>query len=168
MTPVACACGKTLLLKPEWRGFAVRCGGCGRAVEPPSARPVAAEARVPCPACGERILSTARKCRFCARFVDGSSPAAPQAPAPAVDPGGTGLLVVGILAWTFWMPGFFLFPIVWAWGHAYVRDCRARGVHPSGAGQAGRILGMVGTVVAAIGLLCLGFFLFLLFTGQVK
>lgn len=163
MTPVVCSCGKTILLKPEWQGFSVRCAGCGNPVDPARAM----SDRRPCPFCGEGILATARKCRFCSRFVDGSSAAAAPVKA-AVDPGGTGVLVVGILAWVFWMPGFFLFPIVWAWGHAYERDCRAKGVSPSGAGVAGRILGMIGTVVAGIAVLCLGLFLFLLFSGQIK
>ncbi|HYE99889.1 MAG TPA: hypothetical protein VEJ18_13305 [Planctomycetota bacterium] len=166
MTPVQCACGKTILIKPEWQGLAVRCAGCRRTVDP-AAPAQAVSDRRPCPFCGEAILQSARKCRFCRRALDGSSPEAAVSK-PHVDPGGTGVLVVGILAWVFWMPGFFLFPIVWAWGHAYVRDCRAKGVLPSGAGQAGRILGMIGTVVAAIGLLCLGLFLFLLFSGQIK
>ena len=165
MTPVLCSCGKTILLKPEWQGFAVRCAGCGQAVD--AAAAAAASDRRPCPFCGERILASARKCRFCSRFLDGSSPP-PSAARPAVDPGGIGVLVVGILAWVFWMPGFFLFPIVWAWGHAYERDCRAKGVQPSGAGQAGRILGLIGTVVAALAALCLGLFLYLLYSGQIK
>lgn len=164
MTPVLCSCGKTVLIKPEWAGVAVRCAGCGRAVDP--ARPEPATDRRPCPFCREAIVATARKCRFCDRFLDGPPPT-PPAPT-AVDPGGVGILVVGILAWVFWMPGFFLFPIVWAWGHVYARDCRARGLQPSGAGVAGRVLGMVGTVLAGVGALCAALFLGLLFTGQIR
>jgi hypothetical protein len=41
-----------------------------------------------------------------------------------------------------WLPA----PIAWVMGSMYEADCRARGVAPSGAGRAGKILGIIGTL----------------------
>ena len=37
-------------------------------------------------------------------------------------------------------------------GSSYEKECRARGVQPSGAGRAGRILGIVGSVLLFLSL----------------
>jgi hypothetical protein len=41
-------------------------------------------------------------------------------------------------------------------GHNYERDCRALGLEPEGSGKAGKVLGIVGTVLLAIGCGCGG------------
>ncbi|TVQ90590.1 MAG: hypothetical protein EA397_12220 [Deltaproteobacteria bacterium] len=47
-------------------------------------------------------------------------------------------------------------PVAFIMGQAYVRDCQAWGVEPSGLGQAGRILGIVSTVLLVLALVIYG------------
>lgn len=69
---------------------AATCPHCGHAQKPQTAPPVptsgaAPENRIPCPFCGEQILSTANVCRFCKGQLIQGRPA-PQQPthAPSV------------------------------------------------------------------------------------
>ena len=111
MTLISCGCGKTIAAKPEWAGIQIRCAGCGRshtlaagAQPPPAPRDVAEPDTKACPHCAGRIKAAAIKCRLCGRML--SEPplrvvAAPVAAAPAVDSGGVGTLLVGLLSWLF-------------------------------------------------------------------
>ena len=88
---VSCdSCGKQLKVKDDAAGKRVKCPGCGKAVQIPQSDDVMdAEAdddnpfaggdissdgpdydRKPCPACGEMIVNTAAKCRFCGEIFD--------------------------------------------------------------------------------------------------
>lgn len=176
MGTIDCACGKSIPARPEWAGKKIRCPQC-HAILPVPADPAAEPAPLPapppapdeppqtrpCPFCGEAIQAAARKCRFCGELLDGSShaPFREPAAAPAIDGGGVGILVLAILGWVVPCFGVLLAPLAWAMGQSYERDCRRRGVEPSGAGKAGRILGIVGTVFVGIGFLFFGFFLVL-------
>ncbi|HLY12364.1 MAG TPA: DUF4190 domain-containing protein [Planctomycetota bacterium] len=176
MPNIICGCGKTVETKPEWAGQWIACPGCGgtlyapfpgdRVGPPipvieiaPSAAPAPAPSPTrPCPWCAETIPAAIAVCPICkgdANARPAARPAvlAPPAPAgPPSDTGGVAALVVGILGFMFCQV---LAPVAWAMGSSYEKDCRARGVLPSGAGTAGRILGIVGTVFL---FLILGFF----------
>ena len=43
-------------------------------------------------------------------------------------------------------------PVAWIMGNNYVNECYAFGIQPDGLGQAGRILGMVGTAIFVLGI----------------
>jgi len=67
--------------------------------------------------------------------------------------GGTMVFVYGLL-------GFVLCqlcaPVAWVKGNEYMRTCAAMGVQPSGLGVAGRVLGIVGTLLFAVSILFVG------------
>jgi hypothetical protein len=46
-------------------------------------------------------------------------------------------------------------PLAWVRGNEYLRTCAALGVEPSGLGVAGRILGIVGTLIFALSIVVL-------------
>lgn len=187
MGTIDCSCGKSIPARPEWAGKKIRCPQChailpvpaeGASDAPPTAAdpaappekpapPVDLPQTRPCPFCGEAIQAAAKKCRFCGEFLDGSSRRPTRVrPAPSqVDGGGVGILVIAIIAWVVPCFGVILAPVAWAMGQSYERECRARGVEPSGAGKAGRILGIVGTIFVGIGSLI---FIFALVVGAVN
>jgi hypothetical protein len=107
---------------------------------------VAAETRA-CPYCAEQIRTEAIKCRWCGQSLVLNPVVRPAQPRVALDPGGTAILVIAIIGWVIWCTGIVLHPVAWAMGAAYESDCRARGVEPNGAGKAGRMLGMIGTLI---------------------
>lgn len=157
MTLITCACGKTIAAKPEWAGIGIRCAGCGRShtlnagtpPPPPPAVEVEDPDSKPCPHCAERIKAAAIKCRHCGRLLsEGVALPAPAPSSPSADTGGVGVLIVALVAWLFfcWLPA----PIAWVMGSMYESDCRARGVEPSGAGKAGKILGLIGTLLLVL------------------
>jgi len=63
------------------------------------------------------------------------------------DTGGVGVLVVGILGLALGLCGVVLGPIAWVMGNGYKRDCEERRVQPSGMGNAGRICGIIATIL---------------------
>jgi hypothetical protein len=165
MIIITCSCGKSIAAKPEWAGIGIRCAGCGRShslndgvraapVEPPVALDVQAEAAAwkPCPHCAGRIQPAAIKCRHCGRMLDerpGDVATPPGVPKP--DENGVSALVVGLIGWMFCG---LLSPIAWSMGSAYEASCRSRGLEPSGAGKAGKILGIVGTMFLLVTIGC--------------
>jgi hypothetical protein len=104
-------------------------------------------ARTRCPYCAEEILASAAKCRWCGEFVKpGARPRRAVTYRPA-DSQATTILVLGIL-------GFVLCGVLgmfaWSKGNDYLRQCRELRVEPSGAAVAGRILGMVATILILV------------------
>jgi hypothetical protein len=171
-TRVRCAACGTLLAVPEddtadepgettchhcgkpVRGGAYRCTSCGESLKKPAALPIdaapAAEASPPpaaatkaCPFCAETILAEAVKCKFCHQSLERP----PSRSEPRTDTGGVGALIVAIIGWVFCG---LLHPVAWYMGQSYVADCETAGVRPSGAGQAARILGLVGTILMGV------------------
>lgn len=137
-----------------------RCPWCGT-----TGAPAPSGDSMPCPFCQEAIRRDAVKCRWCgemigkppAPVVTGSpSPSAysppPPPPVPQAPPSTTPL-VLGILGIV--CCGF-LAPIAWVMGNNYEAQCRAMGVEPDGNGKAGKILGMIGTALLVIGVMCFG------------
>lgn len=174
MPSVVCPCGKTIETKPEWAGAFIRCRGCGERIYIPHAEagapaaamiPVAApapsgdgdsagqpaEETRPCPYCAETIKKEAVKCRWCGQSLVQVS-ARPRTPVQT-DTGGVGILVLAILGWVLGCFGILFLPIAWAMGASHESKCRAQGIEPSGAAKAGKILGMVGTIIYGIGVL---------------
>jgi hypothetical protein len=170
MPKVICGCGKTVETKPEWAGQWISCPGCngtlyapfpGDKTAPPipvieitsSAAALPAPVTKLCPWCAETIEAAAGICPICkgdAQARPAARPALPVSPPLSkADPGGTAPLVVGLLAFLFCQLAG---PVAWAMGSSYEKECRARGIAPSGAGTAGKILGIVATVFLFIAL----------------
>lgn len=171
MPSVVCSCGKTIEVKPEWAGAFIRCRGCASKVYVPRPEdpapaagplPLAApgptpEAPVPedelraCPYCAEKIRKQAVKCRYCGQSLvlgrAGANAVQHRARPVRTDTGGTGILIVAILGWV--ICGI-CHPIAWAMGSSHESACRAQGIEPSGAAKAGKILGMVGTILFGV------------------
>jgi hypothetical protein len=148
---IVCGCGRRVETQPDWAGQWITCPGCSGALyspypgpKPSVATPAAERAAAPtrlCPHCAETIPAQDPACRYC----EGPRPAAPPrpAPAPSAGDGGVGALVVSLMGYMFCG---LLCPIGWYLGSSHEADCRRRGVEPSGAGKAGKIIGIVGTV----------------------
>ncbi|MBI3856482.1 MAG: hypothetical protein HY293_12415 [Planctomycetes bacterium] len=155
MSSIVCSCGKQVATQPEWAGQWISCPGCnGSLYAPfPGNKPsVAAEGPTRlCPFCAETIGAADATCRYC-----GSNPASPLPPRVRVrttpvsrtDHGGVPVLVVGLAGLMFCQ---LISPVAWAMGASYEADCRRRAVEPSGAGHAGKIIGIVGTVFLGLG-----------------
>lgn len=71
-----------------------------------------------------------------------------QPPAPPAAGNPTLILVLGIL-------GLVMCPVcaiaAWIMGNTYVSNCRSMGIAPEGPGTAGRVLGIVGTILLVVG-----------------
>ncbi len=65
-------------------------------------------------------------------------------------PSGGGVLVVGLLGL---LVCTLLAPIAWIMGSSYTKQCAQLGVQPDGAGTAGKILGIIGTVFLFLGII---------------
>jgi hypothetical protein len=133
---------------------------------------------MPCPYCQEQIKPDATRCRWCGETLSqGTRPdLRPPAPTPTVPvaptpqyvpppytrgpeaPPGTTPLVLGLVGLIGGLVTcgllLMLCPFAWATGRSYEGRCRAMGVEPDGSGKAGKILGIVGTVLLILS--CLG------------
>lgn len=49
-------------------------------------------------------------------------------------------------------------PIAFFMGQGYKRDCLAEGMRPSGLGEAGRIMGLVGSILMVLSFILLGLY----------
>jgi hypothetical protein len=144
---IICTCGKTVETQPDWGGQWITCPGCAGALYAPfpgpKPSPPAATSRL-CPWCAETISLADMKCTFCGGDPDPRPVAAPVAtPVLRTDPGGVTELVLGIAGFMFCQ---LLSPIAWSMGSSYEAKCRENGLEPSGAGRAGKILGIVGSI----------------------
>lgn len=75
-------------------------------------------------------------------------------PARVVDTsaGGTNVFIYGLLGIMFCQ---ILAPMAWLKGNEYMRTCASMGVEPSGLGVTGRVLGILGTLMAGLTVLVL-------------
>ncbi len=171
MPKILCACGRTVDTKPEWGGQWMTCPGCQGTLyapfpgdkpappvpvidivqpPPPISPPPPLQIGIGgptklCPWCAETISLAATACPFC-KGDPSTAPAAASvamSTPPTTDPGGWLPLILGIIGFMFCQ---LLSPVAWAIGSSYEKGCRAKGLKPSGAGTAGKILGIVGTV----------------------
>jgi hypothetical protein len=180
MPNIICGCGKSVDTKPEWAGQWIACPGCGGTLyapfpnervgppvpvieilpataaalppPPPPAAPVATGTRL-CPWCAETIPLTATQCPHCKSTMgEPAARPAPLNPAAAANPESDAWmpLVLGIIGLLLCQ---FLSPVAWAMGSSYEKKCRREGRSPSGAGTAGRILGIIGTVILFLALM---------------
>ena len=105
----------------------------------------------PCPMCGESIVATAKKCRFCNEWLDKS--AAP--PTAAADPGLDGFLLPVNVSATALVAGYFgLFsllvlpaPVGLVISISAIRDLQK---HPEKSGWGRAIFGLVSSAVFSI------------------
>ena len=144
--------------QPEWAGQWITCPACngslyapfpGDKPSVPTSLPAQAGPTRLCALCAETIPVIDVRCHYCGGDPTGARPAPPAPrPAPAeTDGGGVHVLVVGLLGLMFCQ---LLAPVAWILGANYVSDCRRRGVTPGGPGYAGKILGIVGTLMIGL------------------
>jgi len=113
-----------------------------------------------CPKCRRLTNAIAVTCRWCGEPLGAShGPGAPSRVGPGSDETQTprvpqtspaAVLVLGILGVV--LCGL-LAPVAWSMGQNYENQCRSLGVQPDGSGAAGKILGMVGTILLGVGIL---------------
>ena len=113
-----------------------------------------------CPKCRRLMNSGAATCRWCGEPLGASSgPGAPSRVGPEAlrrrpprvpQTSPAAVLVLGILG--FVLCGL-LAPVAWSMGQNYENECRSLGVQPDGLGTAGKILGLVGTILLGVGIL---------------
>jgi hypothetical protein len=159
------------------------CAACGNRVSeemigiaetipqiPGGAKPAADT--MPCPMCSEPIPRGAATCKWCGEAVGGRPggmgaqpvrpmppPAyAPPPPQAMAAPDGSSVLIVGIIAIAGLITGCTLLagPFAWIMGSNYEKKCAALGVEPDGSGKAGKILGIIATVLLGLSILCFG------------
>ncbi len=87
------SCGKGIKAPSKYAGKSAKCPGCGGKISipqtvPPSLPPnqEARPSTVPCPFCSELIQASARKCRHCGEFLDGSDRTNAPVASPPVGP----------------------------------------------------------------------------------
>jgi len=175
---IVCGCGRKVDTQPEWSGQWITCPGCAGSLYAPFPGPKPSTPTVPtpadfeefpvvptaaptrlCPLCAETIPVADPKCKFCGGATAAPRPPVRPLPTPPSDSGGIGSLVVSLLGYMFCG---LLCPIGWLLGSNYEADCRRRGVEPSGAGKAGKIIGIIGTIFLILGFL---FFVLMLVAG---
>ena len=156
MSAIVCACGRQVPVQPEWAGQWITCPGCAGSLyapfpgNKPSVPASAAEPTRLCALCAETIPVSDVRCRFCGSDPSGARRAPPPPPRPATSTDdGTPVLIVGLLGL---MICQLLSPVAWAMGNSYEARCRARGEAPSGPGHAGKIVGIIGSVMLGLGL----------------
>ncbi len=142
---VQCACGNAMEFSRSKEGHRVTCPNCS-AVNVVGAGVKILQSDRSCPFCAEPIQMAAVKCRHCGEFVDGRARVAPPAGAPK-DEKGIGILILGILSIKLGPCSIILGPLAWILGNSHIRDCEARGIKPNGMVKAGKICGIIGTVL---------------------
>lgn len=121
------------------------CPHCGYRVGETVRR--SAPAWIRCPRCEGENEAHRKACEFCGSLLPPAPRPEPREPARPPEGGGT-ILVYGVLGLVL----CFIFGIVaWVKGNRYVEECRARRVSPEGSATAGRILGIVGTILGILG-----------------
>ncbi len=170
MISVQCACGKSFRVASLHAGKKARCPECANPVPIPMPTPFAFSDEEPselkkCPFCAEKILPAAVKCKYCGEHLKGATMLRMRARrrplAPQVDNGGIDIFVCGILGWAACV---LLGTYAWIRGNSYLRECRARNVQPNGMAVAGRIMGMVQTILVG-GLVVLWLFMVLVLSA---
>ena len=154
MATIVCGCGRQVPTQPEWAGQWITCPGCAGSLyapfpgDKPSVPAAAPSPTKLCALCAETIPVSEVRCHYCGSDTTGArpAPATPAATTPKDD--GVPVLIIGLI-------GIMLCqlaaPAAWVMGSSYEARCRARGETPSGAGHAGKIVGIVGTVMLALG-----------------
>lgn len=78
----------------------------------------------------------------------GPGPFGPMQPKPE---GATTIFVLGLLSILISCPCGILGPFAWMQGNDYMNRCRALGVEPEGLAVAGRVMGMIATILIIVG-----------------
>lgn len=161
MSSIVCACGRQVPTRPEWAGQWITCPGCSGSLyapfpgNKPSVPTTVGPTRL-CAMCAETIPVADVRCGYCGCDPTGATRPAPAAPArSSSSDDGVPVLLVACVGFMFCQ---LLGPVAWAMGANYEARCRARGEEPSGAGKAGKIVGIVLTVMTG---LLVGFWLLL-------